>query len=62
MGRGEVKGADEECFVGEVGREGLEGGGCKWIGLGLRGGRQERREEQRAKFFGLTNGSRGFGV
>ena len=41
-----------------VGGEGLEGGGSKGVGLGLRRGRQERREEQRAKCFGLTNGSR----
>ena len=48
---GEVKGADEEGVVGEVDGEGLEGGECKGVGLGLRRGRQERREEQRAKKF-----------
>jgi hypothetical protein len=58
---GEVKGADEEGVVGEVDGEGLEGGGCKGVGLGLRRGREERREEQRAKCFGLTNGSRVWG-
>ena len=47
--------------MGEVGGEGLEGGGCKGVGLGLRRGREERREEQRAKCFGLTNGSRVWG-
>ena len=61
-GKGEVKGADEEGVVGEVDGEGLEGGGCKGVGLGLRRGRQERREEQGTKFLGLTNGSRVFGV
>ena len=60
-GKGEVKGADEEGVVGEVDGEGLEGGGCKGVGLGLRRGREERREEQRAKCFGLTNGSRVWG-
>ena len=58
---GEVKGADEEGVVGEVDGEGLEGGGCKGVGLGLRRGREERREEQRAKCFGWTNGSRVWG-
>ena len=47
--------------MGEVGGEGLEGGGCKGVGLGLRRGREERREEQRAKCFGWTNGSRVWG-
>ncbi len=56
--KGEVKRADEEGVVGEVGGEGLEGGGCKGVGLRRRRGRQERREQQRAKFLGLTNGSR----
>ena len=61
-GKGEVKGADEESVVGEVGGEGLEGGGGEGVGLRRRRGRQEHREEQRAKFLGLTNGSRVFGV
>ena len=60
-GKGEVKGAYEESVVGEVGGERLEGGGCKGVGLGLRRGREERREEQRTKCFGLTNGSRVWG-
>ena len=47
--------------MSEVDGEGLEGGGCKGVGLGLRRGRQERREEQRTKCFGLTNGSRVWG-
>ena len=48
--------------MGEIGGEGFEGEGLKGVGLGHRRGREERREEQRANIFGLTNGSRGFGV
>jgi hypothetical protein len=57
-GKGEVKGAYEESVVGEIGGEGFEGEGVKGVGLGHRGGREERREEQRAKIVGWTNGSR----
>ena len=57
-GKGEVKGAYEEGVVGEIGGEGFEGDGLKGIGLGHRRGREERREEQRAKTIGWTNGSR----
>ena len=48
-GKGEVKGAYEESVVGEIGGEGFEGEGVKGVGLGHRRGREERREEQRAK-------------
>ena len=34
-----------------VGGEGLEGEGLKGVGLGHRRGREERREEQRGKFW-----------
>ena len=61
-GKGEVKGAYKESVVGEIGGERLEGGGGKGVGLGRRRGRQECREEQRAKLLGLTNGRRVFGV
>ena len=61
MKKGEIERTNEESVVGEVGGEGLEGVGCKGVGLGLRRGREERREEQRAKCFGLTNGSRVWG-
>ena len=47
--KGEVKWAYEEGVVGEIGGEGLEGEGLKGVGLGHRRGREERREEQRAK-------------
>ena len=57
-GKGEVKGAYEEDVVGEIGGEGFEGEGVKGVGLGHRGGGEERREEQRAKIVGWTNGSR----
>ena len=62
MKKGEIERTNEDSVVGEVGGEGLEGGGCKGVGLRRRRGRQERREEQRAKFLGLTNGRRVFGV
>ena len=57
-GKGEIKGANEEGVVGEVGGERLEGGGCKGVGLGRRRSRQERRKDQRANIFGWTNGKR----
>jgi hypothetical protein len=57
-GYGEVKRAEEEGVVGEVGREGFEGEGLKGVGLWHGRGREERRKEQRAKIFGWTNGSR----
>ncbi len=57
-GKGEVKGAYEEGVVGEIGGEEFEGEGLKGAGLGHRRGREERREEQRAKIVGRTNGSR----
>ena len=60
-GKGEVKGAYEEGVVGQIGGEGFEGEGLKGVGLGHRRGREERREEQRTKCFGLTNGSRVWG-
>ena len=57
-GQGEVKRADEEGVVGEVGGEGFEGEGLKRVGLWHGRGREERREEQWAKIVGWTNGSR----
>ncbi len=48
--KGKVKGANEEDVVGEIGGEGLESEGLKGVGLGHRRGREERREEQWAKF------------
>jgi hypothetical protein len=57
-GQGEVKRADEEGVVGEVGGEGFEGEGLKGVGLWHGRGREERRKEQRAKIFGRTNGKR----
>ena len=47
--------------MGEVDGKGLEGKGVKRVWLGCRRGREERREEQRAKCFGWTNGSRVWG-
>ena len=57
MKKGEIERTNEKSVVGEVGREGLEGGGCKGVGRRRRG-RQERREEQGTKVLGLTNGRR----
>jgi len=61
-GKGEVKGAYKESVVGEIGGERLEGGGGKGVGLGRRRGRQECREEQRARKVCWTNRKRGLVV
>ncbi len=47
--KGKVKGAYEEGVMGGIGGERLEGEGLKGVRLGHRRGREERREEQRAK-------------
>ena len=44
--------------MGEVDGKGLEGKGVKRVWLGCRRGREERREEQRGKFWRWTNGRR----
>ena len=60
-GDGEVEGTREKSVVGGIYGKGLEVEGLIGVGLGHRRGREERREEQRAKCFGLTNGSRVWG-
>ena len=51
-GDGEVEGTREKSVVGGIYGKGLEVEGLKGVGLGHRRGREERREEQRAKLGG----------